>query len=67
MACTPGDLLNNASCFNCLSQPQLEAIMTYLLCQISGGGTGIVLTAPNGTRWQIKVDNSGNLSTQQVT
>ena len=27
---------------------------------------GIILTSPNGTKYKIKVDNSGNLSTEAV-
>lgn len=42
MACTPGSLLDLAKCFNCLEPKQLEAIKSYLLCQINttGGGGG---------------------------
>jgi hypothetical protein len=62
MACTPGDLLNLASCFNCLSQPQLEAIQTYLLCQIqtNGGSSGQQVFSGNGPPGiQVPANNAG--------
>jgi hypothetical protein len=41
MICTPETLLNAAACFQCLSEKQLAAINSYLLCQIlNTGGTG---------------------------
>ena len=41
MDCTPSSLLSLAKCFDCLTVNQLEAVETYLLCQIvSSGGTG---------------------------
>jgi hypothetical protein len=42
MICTPETLLSAAKCFACLSEKQLAAINSYLLCQIldSGGGGG---------------------------
>ena len=40
MICTPETLLNAAKCFACLSEKQLAAINSYLLCQIlNAGGT----------------------------
>lgn len=48
MSCTPGDLLDLAKCFNCLSIPQLEAIQTYLLCQIQSSGGGGLTGIPTG-------------------
>jgi hypothetical protein len=41
MICTPETLLNAAKCFACLSEKQLAAINSFLLCQIlNAGGTG---------------------------
>ncbi len=37
ISCDPGDLNALAKCFSCLTIPQLEAIQTYLLCQVSSG------------------------------
>ena len=33
----------------------------------SDQSTGIVLTSPNGTKYRLIVDNSGNLSTRQCS
>ena len=42
MVCNPRELVNAARCFyTCLSVPQLDAIETYLVCQIASGGGGI--------------------------
>lgn len=35
--------------------------------EILGSGYGIILRAPNNTRWQLTVDNSGNLITTPVS
>jgi hypothetical protein len=40
MACDPNQLLLNARCFQCLSQKELQMVVTYLLCQISIGSGG---------------------------
>jgi hypothetical protein len=42
MACDPNQLVKSAKCFQCLSEQQLQMVITYLLCQISisGGGSG---------------------------
>ena len=32
----------------------------------SSNSNGVVLTSPNGTKYRLKVDNSGNLSTQSI-
>lgn len=40
MACEPNTLLNSAKCFQCLSEQQLQMVITYLLCQISSGSGG---------------------------
>lgn len=37
MACDPNTLLDSARCFQCLSHKELQQVVTYLLCQISGG------------------------------
>jgi len=42
MACdTPiSELVESAKCFNCLSEHQLQALVTYLVCQLEGGSIG---------------------------
>jgi len=43
LSCDPNTLAQSASCFQCLSEKQLEMVKAYLLCQIlqnGGGGTG---------------------------
>lgn len=37
MACDPNELVAAAKCFQCLSNQQLQMVITYLLCQISTG------------------------------
>jgi len=39
-SCLPKDLVAQATCLECLSVPQLEAIQAYLLCQIANNGGG---------------------------
>jgi hypothetical protein len=43
MSCDPNQLVTAAKCFQCLSEQQLQMVITYLLCQISGGGSGSVI------------------------
>ena len=41
MACDPNTLLANANCIEqCLMEGQMNAIETYLYCQIAAGGGG---------------------------
>lgn len=35
--------------------------------EITGSANGVILQSPNGTKYRIKVDNSGTLSTEAVT
>jgi len=49
MDCTPSTLANNARCFACLSDKQLAAINSYLLCQIINGGGGVAFNNKSGT------------------
>lgn len=47
MSCDTNTLLNEARCFGCCSEKELQMIITYLLCQISitgGGGGGAIQT-----------------------
>lgn len=37
--CTPGNLVDQSACFNCLTSEQKEAIKTYLLAVQTGGST----------------------------
>lgn len=50
--CNPSTLLASASCFQCLSKKELQAIIAQLLCNISDGSGGGVYTGadadPNG-------------------
>ena len=39
-SCLPKDLVAAATCLECLSIAQLEAIQAYLLCQIANNGGG---------------------------
>lgn len=75
MSCDPGTLLDSAKCFNCLSIPQLEAIQSYLLCQINGTGGGIkgysiALSYSGGaspadsTTYFLGLPNSANIANQ---
>lgn len=63
MACTPGELMTLASCFNCLEPKQLEAIKSYLLCQIQAGGgsAGLVqyFSGDGPPTTQIPAQNAG--------
>ena len=34
--------------------------------EVTGSDKGLILESPNGTRYRIKVDNSGNLTTTAV-
>lgn len=45
ITCTTENLSTLAACFNCLSIPQLEAIQTYLLCQVQSSSGGFEATA----------------------
>ena len=38
MACDTATLMQSAACLTCLTEQQLAAIQTYLLCQINEGG-----------------------------
>jgi hypothetical protein len=40
MACDPNALLNQARCFQCCSEKELQQVIASLLCQISTGGAG---------------------------
>lgn len=42
MACDVNTLLEQARCFQCLSNKELQQVVTYLLCQISTGSGGNV-------------------------
>lgn len=70
MACEPNTLLDSARCFQCLSQKELQQVVTYLLCQIlsngSSGSAGLsgagspegVVTANPGTTYVNTTDES---------
>lgn len=62
--CNPSTLIESAKCFQSLSKKELQVVIAQLLCNISEGG--IVITSPNGTKYRLKVDNSGNLTTEAV-
>lgn len=34
--------------------------------EFNDSDTGVILTSPNGTRWRVQVDNSGNLTTTSL-
>lgn len=34
--------------------------------EVTGSDNGIILESPNGTRWRVQVDNSGNLTTTSL-
>jgi len=48
VTCTTSNLSELAACFSCLSPQELQAIQTYLLCQLAndggGGGGGDTIT-----------------------
>lgn len=41
-------------------------IETYVDFEIDGSSNGLILTSPDGTRWRLQVDNSGNLTTTSI-
>jgi hypothetical protein len=54
MACDPNTLLDNARCIeSCLSPGQLDAIETYLWCQVMTQPSGMTfyILFENGDRW----------------
>jgi hypothetical protein len=60
MICTPETLLNAAACFQCLSEKQLAAINSYLLCQIlNGGGGGSSFSGSGAPTTQVPAGTSG--------
>jgi hypothetical protein len=76
MACDPNQLLKAAKCFQCLSEKELQQVVTYLLCQISVNGSGgggnaqlVIYTSgtpdnpPNTSNPAIAYDPTGNLPT----
>jgi hypothetical protein len=60
MICTPETLLNAAKCFACLSEKQLAAINSYLLCQIlNAGGGGSSFSGSGAPTTQVPAGTSG--------
>jgi hypothetical protein len=63
MICTPETLLKAAACFQCLSEKQLAAINSYLLCQILNtggtGGGGSSFSGSGAPTTQVPSGNSG--------
>lgn len=75
MACDPNQLVTQAKCFQCLSEQQLQMVITYLLCQISiGSGSSNFLqpvpytvapppNPPDTSKSAVAFDPTGNLPT----
>lgn len=63
MSCDPGTLLDAAKCFNCLDPKQLQAIQSYLLCQIqaAGGSAGLTqyFSGPGAPTTQVPANGAG--------
>ncbi len=47
ITCTPDSLMATASCFNCFDEKSLEAIETYLYCQIANHAGPVPITPTN--------------------
>ena len=57
---------NNTNVGVGISQPPSKLHVSGGDIEVQGSSNGLILKSPNGTRYRITVDNSGNLTTTAI-